>query len=292
MRAVAAGLVCLLGIAVTTVAGAAGLDENVNTQTTATPTPTGYTVGVSAWSEGGGVRVGTNPLAGCVILAGLTPNAAIDYAGGRGINLGITNPGMEASEKSWVFISCPDRVLGAFDWAVWEQGETPPAAVINALADAALAAVVIPELAPQSAPDGIDTPFLTQLPVWLWVPEASWAPVSGTASLAGLGLSITVTATPVSTDWTTNADVNETVTCGAGTPWRAGLDDDATDCSATYTSTTPPGTTVDLTVTTNFDAALTCSPGLCGPAGPFVPGFAVTVSRPITVTQARGVITR
>ncbi len=265
-----------------------GLDAEVDF----TPTATGVVFGVSAWSGGKSIPVGTNPLTGCVILGGLSGEAAIDYAGAKGILVGITDPEMAVSDSTYIFVSCPDRIFNGFNWAVWEQGEPAPPAVIDALSDAARSAISVPELTPQTAPDGINTPFLTQLPVWLWLPESSWVPVSGTASLANLGLSITATATPISTDWATGADVNATVSCTAGTAWLDGLEDDDTDCTATYTETTPVGTTIDLTVTTNYDIAFACTPGLCDPAAINLPGLAITVSRPVTVTEARGLIIR
>jgi hypothetical protein len=273
-------------------ATAGDLDGSTVTEVSATTTSTGIRIELTAWSDGRTVSVGSNPLAECTIVTDLDGPAAIDYAGGRGILVGITNPEMETSDATYAFVSCPERIFNGFNWAVWEQGDPPPPVVIDALAAAARAAIAIPPLTPQSAPDGIATPFLTQLPVWLWVPEASWVPVSGTASLAGLGLSVTATATPVSTDWVTGAEEGNALRCRAGTPWQPGLDDDATGCSATYGTTTPPGTTIDLSVTTTYDIAFACTPGLCDAAAINLPGFAVTVARPVTVTEARGVITR
>lgn len=255
-------------------------------------TDTGVVLEVSAWSDGDSVSLGSNSLADCVIVSGLDGATAIDYAGGRGILVGITNPEMETSDATYVFITCPERIFNGFAWAVWEVGEPPPDAVVDALAAAARAAIAIPPLTPESAPDGLDTPFLTQLPVWLWVPAESWVSIAGSASLADIGLTVTATATPTTTEWSTGAEDGETLTCEAGMPWEPGLDDGATDCSATYGSTTPPGTTIDLSVTTTYDIAFTCTPGLCDPAVIDLPGFAVTVARPITVTEARGVISR
>ncbi len=248
-------------------------------------------IGIDAWDGGTGVDFGPNPLAGCVFVPGLTGAEAIDYAGGTGITIGITNPEMEnAVDTTYVFVSCPGRIFNEFGWAVWEEGEPVPAVVIDALAAAARADIVIPALTPESAPDGLDTPFLTQLPVWLWVPADSWVPLTGAASIPELGLTVTATATPVTTDWVTGPDQDDAFTCGAGTPWEVGLDDDATDCSATFGTTTPPGTTIDLSVTTTYDIGFACTPGLCDPAAIDIDGFAVTVARPVTITEARGVI--
>ncbi len=270
----------------------AGKGDELEATTAAAATSTGYTIEVAAWAGGSTVPLGSNPLRNCVIVGGLDGFAVTEYAGGRGIDLGIIDADTASSDATWVFMSCLHRVLGGFDWVVWEAGDPPPPVVVEALAAAARAAIEIPPLTPQSAPDGFDTPFLTQLPVWLWVPAESWVPLTGTASLPELGLTITATATPSTTDWVTGAEEGDTLTCEAGTPWQPGLDDDATDCSATYGTTTPPGTTIDLTVTTTYGIAFTCTPGLCDPADIDLPGFAVTVARPVTITEARGVISR
>ncbi len=274
----------------TSPAGAGTGDTNFEADVNATPTATGVRFGIEAWSGGGTVAVGTNPLSGCTILGSLSGAGVVDYAGGKGILLGLTDPEIGASESSYVFISCPTRIFNGFFWAVWEEGDPPPPAVIDALAAAARAAIQVPDVSPQTAPDGLATPFLTQLPVWLWIPPASWIPVSGTAALPEIGLAVTATVTPIETEWRTGAEVNDVVTCAAGTPWLPGLEESATDCSATYTETTPPGTSTDLSVTTSYSIAFTCTPGLCDPAGINLPGLAITVTRPVTVTEARGVL--
>jgi len=291
MRLVAAAL---LLVALWAVPAAAGESDAVGAVATAEKSGDGIGLGIVAAADGSPTRVGANPLAGCVIVSGLSGADAIDYAGGTGIAIGITNPAMSDPEDTttYVFISCPTRIFSGFAWAVWEEGEPPPPFVIDALAAAARANIVIPALTPESAPDGLDTPFLTQLPVWLWVPAESWVPLTGSASIPELGLTITATATPVNTNWITGPGPDDTFTCEAGTPWEPGLDDDATDCSATFGDTTPADTTVDLTVTTNYNIGFTCTPGLCNPANIDLDGFNVTVARPVTVTEARGVISR
>lgn len=292
MRALTTVLSLLMILVLVREASAGGLDDQGGTDFSAEQNGDTLEIGITAWDDGNGVALGPNPLAGCIFVPGLTGPEAIDYAGATGIAVGITNPEMENPEAvtTYVFISCPTRVFGGFAWAVWEEGEPVPDIVIDALAAAARADIVIPALTPESAPDGLDTPFLTQLPVWLWVPADSWVPLTGSASIPELGLTITATATPITTNWVTGPDPDDSFTCEAGTPWKAGLDDGATDCSATFGDTTPAGTTIDLTVTTNYDIGFACTPGLCDPADIDLDGFNVTVARPVTVTEARGVI--
>lgn len=301
MRALAAPLTAVLCWVLTvTPVGAGAGNGSYDAEASATPTSTGVVIEVQAWSGGGTVSIGSNPLAECTFVAGLDGPTVIDYAGGRGILLGITDPTMETSEAVYVFVSCPTPVFNGFAWAVWEQTDPPPPAVIDALVRAARASIEVPDLTPRSAPDGLDTPFLTQLPVWLWVAPASWTPVSATAALPEIALSVTATATPLRTDWLAagansiapDTDLRASTTCAAGTPWAEGLSDADTDCTVTFTGTTPPGTTVDLSVTTTYDLTFACTPGLCDPDAIDLPDLAVTVTRPVTVTEARGIIVR
>lgn len=293
MRAVVAAFVVATLLGCSGAAGAGTGDQSFDVATSGDGDTTEVSFGVNASFDGSDFGpLGSNPLVDCVLIGGLSGLEVTEYAGGKGILLEVILPDVASSDSTYVFMSCADRVLGGFNWTVWEEGDSPPPEVIEALAVAARNSITIPALTPESAPDGLDTPFLTQLPVWLWVPEASWAPVSGTAALPEIGLSITATATPVETEWLTGAEGDATIVCDAGTPWQPGLDDSETDCAVTYGDTTAPGVTFDLSVTTTFDIGFTCTPGLCDPADIDLPGFTVTVARPVTVTEARGVISR
>lgn len=289
---VAALVLCFSG----TAAAGAG-DGTYDAEASATPTATGVVVDLRAWSDGGTVSVGPSPLAQCTFVTGLTGPAAIDLAGGRGILIGITDPEMEQSEASYTFVSCPEPIFDGFGWAVWEETEPPPPAVIDAVARAARSAIQVPDLTPRSAPDGLLTPFLTQLPVWLWLDRTSWVPVSGTAAIPEIGLSVTATATPITTDWLAGSDRTPTAhrrstSCAAGTPFTESPADTDTGCTLTFAETTEPDTTVDLSVTATYRLTFVCTPGLCDPAAIALPDLAVTVTRPVTITEARGVIVR
>lgn len=274
----------------------AGGTDLINPTTVATSEGRRIEVAISA---GGSVSVvlGDNPLASCVFVADLDGPAVIDYAGGLGIELGITNPEMETAvgadgnPQGYVFVSCREPVFSGFGWAVWTVGDPVPDEVLEALGDAAVAAIELDVPTPQTAPDGLAIPFLTQLPVWLWVPPETWTAASATAALPDLGVSVTATATPTLTRWDTGAGDDRIIECDAGIPWSPELDDDQTSCLVTYTSTTPPGSTLDLAVATTYDVSIVCSFGPCPPGVDLQP-VTVAASRPITVTEARGVITR
>jgi hypothetical protein len=68
---------------------------------------------------------------------------------------------------------------------------------------------------------------------WLWIDPAQWKPMSATASIPGL--SATVTATPLRSEWDVG-DGSEPVVCGAGTPYDQSRPaaEQRTDCSHVF----------------------------------------------------------
>jgi hypothetical protein len=126
--------------------------------------------------------------------------------------------------------NCLTRPGAAADGA---GAAAPPAP--GALALQARDRFVLPSPIIRSSPKPEDLQ-LTWLPTWLWVDQSAWRPRSATASVPGL--TVTVTATPVSVSWSTGD--GGTVSClGPGTPWRAGIDpmQASPDCGHVYTST-------------------------------------------------------
>ncbi|WP_239648828.1 hypothetical protein [Nocardiopsis chromatogenes] len=117
-----------------------------------------------------------------------------------------------------------------------------------ALADAARDAMHLPGPGLNTSP-GADAPVLVQVPVWLWVDEEVWEPVTAEAEVPGGAVS--VTATPTSADWSMGD--GEVVTCsGPGRPYAPGRDDPASaspDCGHTYTRASTGDYTVAVEVT-------------------------------------------
>jgi hypothetical protein len=117
---------------------------------------------------------------------------------------------------------------------------------------------------------------LTNLPTWLWINPAEWAPRSKTATVPGE--SVTATATPVSVTW--HPGDGSTVTCqGAGTPY-ASADNPAAaspDCGHTYTrsSAGQPGGAFHATVTVTWDVTWQ---GAGGAGGVLPPLFTTAVA--------------
>lgn len=139
--------------------------------------------------------------------------------------------------------------------AVWVPfGQAPPAPRPSPrqLALTARSRLTLPEPHIQTSPA---TTQLVGLPTWLWVDRASWNPRSATASVPGV--SVTVTATPVSATWSLGDGA--TVNCqGPGTPFTVGNDPQAAspDCGHTYRESSagrpdeafPSSTTVRWTI--------------------------------------------
>jgi len=88
-------------------------------------------------------------------------------------------------------------------------------------------------------------PQVVFVPTWLWVDAAVWHDYTATAAVPGLSLS--VTAAPVSVTWQTGDGAS--VTCGPGTVWEPGTDPAAAsaDCGHTYTTSSRQTGTFTLT---------------------------------------------
>jgi hypothetical protein len=66
---------------------------------------------------------------------------------------------------------------------------------------------------------GLDQPQVVNANAWFWLDPAFWQPVASSVSSAGL--TVTVTATPVSAMWT-SGDGGSVTCAGAGTPYPVG----------------------------------------------------------------------
>jgi hypothetical protein len=128
----------------------------------------------------------------------------------------------------WLQRWCPG--IGAVDvdgyFLIPEGGLVDP----YQLALDALASVGIAPPAIRTSPSENGRLYV-QVPTWLWLDRTWWQSYEATAN-AGRVWS-TVKATPVATTW--NLGDGGRVSCrGPGTAWRAGLPEDASDCTHTY----------------------------------------------------------
>ncbi len=229
--------------------------------------------------------VGPDLFAGCSFHGPMSGRDVHEAALGRYVVAGA----FDGDDLPHAFLYCNPPALDGIEVVVWPVGDPVPE-VGEILVRTAVNRLVLPTPFPGTAPDGLDTPLLTNLEVPLWIPDAAWQPQTSTVALVELGLSATVVAEPAATRWDPD-DGSPTIDCDQGVPWRPGQPSPA-PCSHIYRAATPAGTTNTLAVTTVFDLSVTCVPaGLCATVDlPTV--LRVTVERPVRVTEARGVLTR
>ena len=148
----------------------------------------------------------------------------------------------------------------------------PPPAALAELARQTLG-LPSPVIASNPVQDGLQ---LVNLPTWLWIAPAQWAPRSKTATVPGE--SVTATATPVSVTW--HPGDGSTVTCdGAGTPYSSADDPAAAspDCGHTWTTSSAgqPGGAFRATATITWDITWR---GAGGAGGALPPLFTTAVA--------------
>lgn len=147
------------------------------------------------------------------------------------------------------------------------DGQPPPGGVsyvFISTVDPAVLAEQAKRALPLTAPDVQTSPSaeddqLVGVPTWLWVGDA-WAPLTATASLPGV--SVTVTATPESVVW--DMGNGDRVVCrGGGTAYDPNRPDgeQSTDCSYTYdrASGHQPGERYRVTATMTWQVSWTVS---------------------------------
>ncbi len=241
---------------------------------------------------GGMQPVTANPLLGCTFhgpVLGSRVRELLSIDGGP-VTIGARVAPLD-DEQLYGVVKCDrPRFDGKAD-AVWPIGESPPDFVVEAVVTSAVAQLEIPAPVPQTAPDGDDTPFLVNLPVWLWLDDSAWSTQAATAGLGPLLVSATATATPSHTMWNPG-DGTISFSCeDNGQAWRRSLSDDDATCTTTYRVTTGANRSFTLGATAVFDLTISCSPArLCD--GVEVPSvLTASASRPVQVTEARSVIT-
>jgi hypothetical protein len=173
--------------------------------------------------------------------------------------------------------------LAYADYFIYQPGIE--ARLAEAIARSLADELPLPHPMPATSP-GIDAPQLVGIPTWLWT-ETPWQPVSLSAQLAGLD--ITVTATPTSIHWDLGEDDTATITCpGPGTPWNPHASDDQTsDCTHTYTYVPdPPATAYPASATLTWDVTYTAT----GQPGGDLGTNATTTTFELTVTQRQAVV--
>ena len=182
----------------------------------------------------GSVQCGQAFTPSCVVTAGSPATAPAAGArpgrGGQGSvpagctgtvsgQFGCVPPGCQVSAAT---LACPLTLPGL-------AGGLPAAGTLAQLARRSL--ILPPPAIASSPPPGVLQ--LVDLPVWLWVNPAIWAPRSATAAVPGER--VTVTAAPVAVTWRMG-DGSVVVCHGPGTPYtsRYRAASPSPDCGHTY----------------------------------------------------------
>ena len=114
----------------------------------------------------------------------------------------------------------------SYEFAVEVTPPVPPEAIRDVAAARLEPAPPNPETSPPLARQ-----TFVQVPTWLWLDSASWAPIEVTET-RGL-TTVTVRATPTQARWVMG-DGGEVTCLGPGVEWVSGASEDDTDCAYTY----------------------------------------------------------
>ncbi len=184
---------------------------------------------------------------------------------------------------SWEAITCPGAQ--PFSGITLVNNATgAPAVTPQQLAQIAIGELIIPELAPQTAPPrGRDG--LVGLPEWFWVPRAEWGPVSRTVTAGPVWARATAVPVRIVFD---PGGAQAAVSCrGPGSAYQPSrpLSAQHTACSYTYDqpSTGQPGDAYAVTVTVLWNVFWVGSGNTGGPVANGRP-----VSTPLLLRVAAG----
>jgi len=260
----------------------------------------GDTLGVETIVErgSGGEQIGTVPapqwVFGCTwsvwTWGELWPHEGYDVPV---VLVGDSDIDVDVENQRWSVVSCPRSVdtggaLFAGYLNAWPEAERPPQAFFDWLVLRTYASVRLPIQVGQGAPFGDeDAPMITQLPTWLWVDPAIWAPVSVTSPPV-FGHTATVTATPVNVVF---EGADQVVDCGAneGPVYdfnRSGEEQDS-DCTITYRHSSAVGDW-DLASRITWDVSYSCSAG-CNVGT--LRDLVTPNSRPVRVAELQAILT-
>lgn len=181
-------------------------------------------------------------------------------------------------------IGATEEIIG-----VWPIGTRPPQVVLDVLIAQARASLELPLHIGQAAPFGdTNAPLITQLPTWLWIDPAVWAPRSASTPPV-FDVFVTATATPVNVTFAN--DAGDALNCGANTgpAYNFALDDSQqhSPCTLTYKHSTAVGAH-SLTTTLTWDVTYACS-AFCGTGT--LPGFTITTTRNVRVAELQAIAT-
>jgi hypothetical protein len=166
----------------------------------------------------------------------------------------------------WYWVTCPDETGGEYTDLVPVPVSDPVPVDPTVLRDEAVETLVLPTPTIGTSPSGDQ---VVHVETWLWVDGAIWQPQRQSASAGAV--TATVTATPRQVTW--DLGNGDSVTCnGPGTAYDTSIpaEEQTTDCSYTYTSTSAgqPGDAYEVTATIEWSVEWTVSGAAGGGALP------------------------
>lgn len=132
-----------------------------------------------------------------------------------------------------------------------------------------------------------DGRLFVQVPTWLWLDPTWWHAYEATANTGRVWSR--VQATPVASTW--ELGDGGSISCrGPGTPWRPGLNEDASNCTHTYrrSSASRPGGTFGLKATVTLEVSWTSN---AAPGGT-LPAISRTSTVAVEVGEIQAIGTR
>jgi len=136
---------------------------------------------------------------------------------------------------------------------------------------------------------GLNQPQVVNAAAWYWLDAAFWRPVS--SSVSGAGMSVTVTATPVTATWT-SGDGGSVTCAGPGTPYPFGAANppaQSPTCGHAFTRASAgfPGGVYPLTSQVSWQVGWRASDG---EAGTF-PAMATSATAQVRVVEVQALVT-
>jgi hypothetical protein len=127
------------------------------------------------------------------------------------------------------------ELVAVFQFQEGDSVPVEPVVAPEALAQLALARIVVPAPRPATAP-AISADTLVGITTWLWVDPAQWRPLTASAAAGGLEVTATVTPTLVTWDMGEGRGTEPIVCRGPGTPYRPDIRDkyQRTNCGYVY----------------------------------------------------------
>jgi hypothetical protein len=211
-----------------------------------------------------------------VVCTGWRPAADINIEDGA---IDVTTVGVDPDgvRRNLYFRDC-----GTLRQFVWVRDEDPATIATIALSDLQRRLITAP--VPELSPPGIGYVNLET-----WLATADPGPVTATAAIPGL--SVTATATVVSTTWSTGDGADDVVCDGVGVAWTPGTPDDVVaPCGHTYTAHGSPAldsVPFSITVEQSWHVTWQASSGESGDLGT-ISGPTATISYEVREIQTIG----